>query len=341
MLCLGIETTAHTFGISLVDGTRQGKDAILCNVKDVYKTEQGGMIPSELADHHVAVSQKVLRQALDVASEVLKKNLTVHDIDCIAFSNAPGIGNALRVGGFVARYLSVITNKPLVPVNHCIAHLEIARLVTPAKDPVLLYASGANTQVIAYDAGKYRIFGETLDMGIGNFLDSFGRLLGMGFPAGPTIQQYAEKAVEQKLPYVPLPYSVKGMDVSFGGMFTNLKRKIAEKAYTPEQLCYSAQETAFAMLLEVSERAMAHCQKNELILGGGVACNTRLKEMAKLMCEARNATGHVPDNEFLVDNAAMIAWTGLVMFKAGIFVTAEKADINPYERTDDVVVTWR
>ena len=227
--------------------------------------------------------------------------------------------------------------KPLVGVNHCIAHLEIGRMLSGFKDPVLLYASGANTQVIAYDGGKYRIFGETLDIGVGNFIDSFARFIGLGFPGGPKIEKLASKSKN----YIELPYTVKGMDVSFSGLLTNLKTKYNSKKYKIEDLAYSMQETVFAMLTEVSERAIAHCEKNELVLGGGVACNKRLQNMCSIMCKERDAKFFCPDNEFLVDNAAMIAWTGLLMYKADETVTVKNSGIRPYERTDDVNVTWR
>jgi glycoprotease/Kae1 family metallohydrolase len=231
----------------------------------------------------------------------------------------------------------VLLKKPLIGVNHCIAHLEVGSLCTEAKDPVLLYASGANTQVIAYDGGKYRIFGETLDIGVGNFLDSFARYVGLGFPGGPKIYELALKGKE----FIELPYSVKGMDVSFGGLLTNLKQKFDSGKYKLEDLCYSLQETVFAMLLEVSERALAHCDKKELLLGGGVACNKRFQEMANIMCKEYGAKCFIPANEFLVDNAAMIAWTGILMHKAGIETKIEDSIIKPYERTDDVDVVWR
>jgi len=170
MLCLAIESTAHTFGAAVV--TDEGK--VLSNVKDVYTTEKGGMVPGDVADHHVRVCGDVVREALERAKVTLK------DIDLIAFSQSPGLGHALRIGAFAARTLCVLHDIPLVGVNHCIAHLEIGRLVTDAQDPVLLYASGANTQIIAYDSGKYRIFGETLDQGVGNLLDSFARYIGLG-----------------------------------------------------------------------------------------------------------------------------------------------------------------
>jgi len=225
---------------------------------------------------------------------------------------------------------------PIVPVNHCVAHLEIGR-VTGAKNPVMLYASGANTQIIAYAAGKYRIFGETLDIGVGNFIDNFARYAGAGFPGGPKIQEMAEKG---KI-LVDLPYTVKGMDVAFSGMLTNLKQKIESQKYDINDLAYSLQEIAFAMLIETSERALAHTGKSELLLGGGVGCNSRLQEMARIMCKERRAKFFVPERGLLVDNAAMIAFLGEIMFKKGIKIDAEKADIKPRQRTDEVDVKWR
>jgi len=142
---------------------------------------------------------------------------------------------------------------------------------------------------------------------------------------------------------IELPYSVKGMDVAFAGLLTNLKQKYDSNDYTKEELCYATQETVFAMLVEVSERAMAHTGKKELLLGGGVACNKRLQEMCKTMCKERNAKMFVPDNQFLVDNGAMIAWLGYLMHKKG---KSKKLDISecsiqPYLRTDDIDVDWR
>ena len=227
-------------------------------------------------------------------------------------------------------------NVPLVGVNHCIAHLEIGKLMTKATDPVLLYASGANTQIIAYDGGKYRVFGETLDQGIGNALDQFARHIGLGFPGGPKIEKLALNGKK----YIELPYVVKGMDVSFSGILTNLKQKFDSKKYSVEDLAYSMQETIFAMLVEVSERAMAHTGKNELVIGGGVGCNKRLREMCRIMCEERNGKFFAPPNEVLIDNGLMIAWQGMLQKKQGTKKFCS-IDIRPYERTDDIVVKWK
>lgn len=325
MISLGIESTAHTFGAGIINDKK-----VLANITDSYTTEKGGIDPSEATLHHKKVADKVIQDALE------KAKLKIEDIDLISFSQGPGLPPCLVVGMEKAKELARKYNKPLIGVNHCIAHLEIGKLLTKTKNPVLLYISGANTQVIAYDGGKYRIFGETLDKGVGNFLDGFAKALGLGFPGGPKIEQLAKK----KKKYIELPYVVKGMDISVSGILTNLKQKI-EKGYKAEDLAYSCQETVFAMLIEIAERAMHHTEKKELLLGGGVACNKRLQEMAQLMCRDNNFKCYILENQFNVDNGAQIANLGIIEYKSGVRMNIDKIDIKPRERTDDVQVTWR
>jgi len=328
-MILGIESTAHTFGIGLAD-----KGKILANVKDSYTTEKGGIIPLEATKHHLQIKEKIYQEALE------KANVKEKEITGIAFSQGPGLSPCLLIGLRFAKELAEKLKIPVIPVNHCIAHLEIGRL-TGCKNPVLLYASGANTQIISYSSGKYRIFGETLDIRLGNLLDTFARYAGLGFPGGPRIAKLAEKARKEKAEYVELPYSVKGMDVAFSGLLTNLKQKLESGKYKLEDLSYSLQETSFAMLIETSERALAHLNKSELLLGGGVACNSRLQEMCKIMCQEREAKLFVPEPGFLVDNGAMIAFLGEIMFTKGIKISIKEADIKPRQRTDDVDVSWK
>ena len=328
---LAIETTAHTFGIAILSIEKQPK--ILVNIKNSYSTNEGGMIPMEVAKHHKEIADKLYEEALKQA------NIKEQDIEVVAFSNAPGLAPCLLEGMSFAKKITEKLSCPLVPVNHCIAHLEIGEL-TGAEDPVLLYASGANTQIIAYEAGKYRIFGETLDMGVGNFIDTFARYAGLGFPGGPKISQEADKA--NKEDYIELPYSIKGMDVAFSGILTKLRQMLESKKYSLPQLSYSMQETVFAMLVEASERALAHTGKKELLLGGGVACNKRLQEMCRIMCKERGCKMFCPENSLLVDNAAMIGYLGLKMYKAGLGTKDyDSIDIQPRQRTDDVEVTWK
>lgn len=327
-IVLGIESTAHTFGIGIV---KDGK--ILINVRDMYSTQNGGIIPSDAAKHHREISEKIYFESLE------KAGIEEKEIDAISFSQGPGLPPCLSEGIKFAKKIAEKLNVPLVPVNHCIAHLEIGK-ITGAKNPLMLYTSGANTQIIAYESEKYRIFGETLDIGVGNFIDTFAREMGIGFPGGPEIQKLALQGKN----YIELPYVVKGMDISLSGILTNLKQKFESKKYSKEDLAYSMQETVFAMLVETAERALAHTGKKELLLGGGVACNTRLQEMCKKMCDERGVKFFVPEKSLLVDNGAMIAFLGEIMFKKKIRINKkdfDKLEIKSRQRTDEVEVKWR
>lgn len=243
----------------------------------------------------------------------------------------------------VARTLSQIWNKPLIGVNHCIGHIEMGRLITGAQNPTVLYVSGGNTQVIAYENKRYRIFGETIDIAVGNCLDRFARVLKLSNDPSPgfNIEQMAKKGAK----YFELPYCVKGMDVSFSGLLSFIETKgpkvLKEKKFTAEDLCFSLQETVFAMLVEITERAMAHCNSKEVLIVGGVGCNLRLQEMMKQMCEERNAFLFATDERFCIDNGAMIAQAGHCMFEQGMFSPLEKTTVTQRYRTDEVEIKWR
>ena len=326
MLCLGIEGTAHTVGVGIVDSECN----ILANELKMYRPEKGGIHPREAANHHAEHIVPVMREA------VKKAGIGYGDIDLVAFSQGPGLGPCLRTVATSARALSLSLGVPIMGVNHCVAHLEIGRRTENCENPVLLYVSGGNTQIIAFANGKYRVFGETLDIGIGNMLDKFGRELGMDFPSGAEIERRA--GASENL--VALPYSVKGMDVSFSGMLTaalNLHRK----GDTIEDLSFSIQETAFAMLTEVTERAMAHTGIEEVLLGGGVAANKRLRDMLETMAEARGAKFAVPPQKLCIDNGAMMAWLGIIMYEGGVRMDVSDTVIRQRFRTDEVDVQWR
>ncbi|AEC51742.1 putative DNA-binding/iron metalloprotein/AP endonuclease [Pyrococcus sp. NA2] len=324
MLALGIEGTAHTLGIGIVTEKK-----VLANVFDTLTSEKGGIHPKEAAEHHARLMKPLLRRALEEAK------VSIEDIDVIAFSQGPGLGPALRVVATAARALAIKYKKPIVGVNHCIAHVEITKMFG-VKDPVGLYVSGGNTQVLALEGGRYRVFGETLDIGIGNAIDVFARELGLGFPGGPKLEKLAEKGEK----YIELPYAVKGMDLSFSGLLTEAIRKYRSGKYRAEDLAYSFQETAFAALVEVTERAVAHTEKEEVVLVGGVAANNRLREMLKIMTEDRGIKFFVPPYDLCRDNGAMIAYTGLRMYKAGISFKLEDTIVKQKFRTDEVEITW-
>lgn len=327
MICCGIESTAHSFGIAIVSD-KNGKCNILANEKHSVTTKEGGLIPRELADHHYQHAIPVLKKALEKAS------LAIKDIDVIAFSQGPGIGNALRAGAVAARALALSNNKPILGVNHCVGHIEIGKALTEAKDPIVVYVSGANTQIIGYEKGRYRVYGETLDIGLGNLLDSFGRKLGLGFPAGPVLDRMYFEGKQ----YVELPYTVKGMDLAFSGLGTAAAQKIGKERQ--EDLAYSVLHNAFAMVTEVAERALAHTEKKEILLTGGVAASKALREMLEKMCEDRGARLFVPPFEACLDNGLLPAWLGLIEYRAGNRMKAEETAINPRQRTDSIEANW-
>ena len=332
MAVLGIEGTAHTIGVGIVAERAPGRVQVLANERAMLRPASGGIVPREAAHHHAEAGPRLLESAL------AKAKLAPEELDGVAFSQGPGLAPCLRVAATMARALALRAGKPLVGANHCVAHLEIGRGVSGAEDPMLLYASGGNTQVLAFARGRYRVFGETLDVGLGNALDKFARDNGIPFPGGPEVERLAAQADPAVLR--PLPYTVKGMDLSFAGIATAAQRLVHDGVALPEA-CHAFQEHAFAALVEVAERALAHTGKPELVLGGGVACNARLQAMAKAMCGDRGATLHCPPRDLLVDNGAMIAWLGLQQLRAGATIPVEQSPVLPHQRTDMVEVTWR
>jgi tRNA A37 threonylcarbamoyltransferase TsaD len=128
------------------------------------------------------------------------------------------------------------------------------------------------------------------------------------------------------------------MDLSFSGLSTAATE--AAKKYDLEDVCYSLQETAFAMLVEVTERAMAHAEKKEAMLVGGVGANKRLGEMLNIMCEERGARFFLPPRKYMGDNGSMIAYTGMIMLKSGMVTSLADSKVRPGYRTDDVEVKW-
>ena len=323
-IVLGVESTAHTAAVGLI--TSEGE--ILSNIRAVYVPEEGGIHPREAANHHSEKLPFLFKAAFE------ESNLKPQDVSLVAYARGPGLGPCLRTGATAARAFAYSNDIPLLGVNHCVAHLEIG-ILEGATDPVLLYLSGGNTQVIAYAAGRFRVFGETLDIGIGNGLDKFAREAGMGFPGGPKLEKIAEGPE-----LLDLPYSVKGMDLAFSGLMTSAKSKL-DSGYSLASVAYSVQETAFAMACEVSERALAHTGKKELVLGGGVACNSRLREMAMIMSQERGIKCFVPERALCVDNGVMIAWLGCKMMSVDYNISEKDNIVDQKYRTDMVEVTWR
>jgi len=327
MISLGIEGTAHTLGVGIVK-----EDHILADVKKTYTPTEGGIYPREAARYMADNAGAAVTEAIE------KAGIRKEDVNLVSFSQGPGLGPCLGNAGVAARALALHLGVPIIGVNHCVAHIEIGNLRAKQEhsrwvQPLVLYVSGGNTQILMFKEGRYRVFGETLDIGVGNMLDKFGREAGLGHPAGPKIEEIALKGKE----FIDLPYVVKGNDLSFSGIFTEAMKCIGKVPL--EDLCYSLQETSFAMMTEATERALCHLKSDCLLLTGGVANNKRLQEMLTLMAEENGVMFSVPKG-YCGDNGAMIAWTGLLMYENGVRHNIADTAVNQDFRTDQVEISW-
>ena len=325
---LGVEGTAWAASAALYDART---DTVTIET-EAYQPESGGIHPREAAEHMTEYLPVVVESVLDTA----RKDVAHHPpVDAVAFSRGPGLGPCLRLTGTAARALAQRLDVPLVGVNHMVAHLEIGRHGSGFDSPVCLNASGANAHLLGYQNGRYRVLGETMDTGVGNAIDKFTRHLGWSHPGGPKVEAAARDGA-----YVDLPYVVKGMDFSFSGIMSAAKEAV-DDGVPVEDVCHGLQENIFAMLTEVSERALSLTGSEELVLGGGVGQNQRLREMLASMCEQRGADFFVPENRLLRDNAGMIAVLGAKMYAAGDTVAIEDSAVDANFRPDQVPVTWR
>ncbi len=324
MIVIGLEGTSHTFSCGIVN--EKGK--ILANEKSVYSPPLGkGIIPADATRHHEKVKDEVLNKSLE------KAKLALNDIDIVSYSAGPGLAPCLLVCSNFANEISTKYNKPLIPVHHGLGHIEIGQLTTGAKDPIIVYLSGGHTAIIGYIESYYRIFGETENITLGNVVDMLARELGLPSPGGPEVEKLALNGK-----YIGLPYTVKGCDLSFSGTLTAAINKFKRGA-SKEDVCYSIQETCFSMITEVTERALAHTGKNEVLLVGGVAANKRLQSMLGTMTEERGGKLYVVPHEYSGDQGAMIGWVGLLAYKSN-WTSNLKDKINPKWRIDDVKITW-
>ncbi|KAL8723450.1 MAG: hypothetical protein Q9225_000281 [Loekoesia sp. 1 TL-2023] len=349
MIALGLEGSANKLGVGVILHPPKGGPAqILANIRHTFVSPPGeGFLPKDTAKHHRTWVVRLVKQALTEAG------ITVDDVDCICYTKGPGMGAPLQSVAVSARMLSLLWNKKLVGVNHCVGHIEMGREITGALNPVVLYVSGGNTQVIAYASQRYRIFGEALDIAVGNCLDRFARTLNISnHPApGYNIEQMAKKGKH----LLDLPYTVKGMDCSFSGILASIdilaarlekdpfgwKDEVTEEIITREDLCFSLQETVFSMLVEITERAMAHVGSNQVLIVGGVGCNERLQQMMGRMAKDRGGSVYATDERFCIDNGIMIAHAGLLAYKTGFTTLLEDSTCTQRFRTDEVLVKWR
>ena len=327
MLGLGIESTAHTFSCAILE--KKGKKGrILSDIRKIYRPPDGeGIHPREASRHHAENSPEVLSECLQKAS------VKMTDLDIISYAAGPGLGPCLRIGAVVARSLASYYKIPVYPVNHALGHIELGKMLTGAKDPLVLLVSGGHTMILAFLSKKWRVFGETLDITLGQLLDQIGRSAGFASPCGTKIEELASKSTN----YVNLPYVVKGNDVSFSGLLSATKQIMSKGL---ENACFSLQETAFAMIGEATERALSFTGKKELLIVGGVAANKRLSEILQSICKRHNCKFFVSPREYAGDCGSQISWTGLLESSTKQGVSLEETFVRQSWRLDTVEVMY-
>jgi N6-L-threonylcarbamoyladenine synthase len=304
---------------------------ILSDARDAYASAPGtGIHPREAAEHHGEVAARVVAEALRRA------HVTARELSGVAVALGPGLGPCLRVGATVARALAGYFQIPLVGVNHAIGHIEIGTLTTGAKDPLVVLVSGGHTAIAAFSGGRWRIFGETEDITLGNLYDMFAREIKLPSPAGAEIERLAAKTSD----FLQLPYAVKGNDVSYSGLLTASLSKLRSGA-TLEEVCYSMQEVSCSMLAEAVERSLAYTAKKELLLTGGVAANRILQEKLAEVARLHDAKFYVVQQSYTGDNGPQIAWTGILALRAGVTTPIAHARVRAKWRLEDVDIPWR
>jgi glycoprotease/Kae1 family metallohydrolase len=235
----------------------------------------------------------------------------------------------------VSRALSSFLGKPLVPVHHGVAHLDIAMSIAHANNPLAVLVSGGHTSILVHLGNRWRVYGETQDITLGNLLDMFAREAKLPSPGGVSVERESKNGHS----LLDLPYTVKGNDVAYSGLLTAAIQSL-KRGTDLADICYSLQEIAFSMLAEAVERSLVQTKRSEVLIAGGVAANSKLKEMIRSVAEDHGASFHPVPLEYSGDCGAQIACSGKLAFDHKVTVSTSDSYITPRWRIDEVDVPW-
>ena len=326
MNVLGIETSCDdTAAAVITDGTII-KSNIVASQSDMHK-KYGGIIPEIASREHFTSLIPVVNEALEQAS------LTYKNIDAIAVTNGPGLAGSLLIGVNSAKGLSMSWDKPLIGINHLEGHIYSAWLEDLEPDHqagfplVCLIASGGHTDlVVMKDHLDYKLIGKTRDDAAGEAFDKAARVLGLGFPGGPEIQKMSEEALET-VAALPRPAIKDSLDFSFSGLKTALVRKAEAEGFYPvidnngpsrqqtTEYSFAFQEAIVDCLVRNTVKAVSENNAKGVILGGGVAANSRLRQK---MNDAIDVPVFVPRPGLCTDNGAMIGAAAFFNLQNGL-----------------------
>lgn len=318
---LAIETSCDETAAAIVTSERE----ILAN--EVYSQikqhqEYGGVVPEIASRAHVEFIEGVVQNALT------KANLKIENIDAIAVTSGPGLIGGLIVGVMFAKGLAYSANKPLIGVNHLEGHALTTRLTDDTQFPflLLLVSGGHCMYAIVEGVGKYTIIGKTIDDALGEAFDKTAKMIGLDYPGGPKIEQFAKLGDEKRFKF-PKPLLNKGgCDFSFSGLKTAVLREVNNLGKTTQvdinDVCASFQKTACDIIIDRTKNAITVFKQQfpeakNFVISGGVSANQYICTELKTLLQNNNMQFFAPPIKLCTDNAAMIAWAGLERFKKG------------------------
>ncbi len=329
---LGIETSCDETAAAVIDDRR----SIFSNVINSQTQHQiyGGVVPEIASRAHIDNIESVVKEAMHHAG------IGFHDLDAIAVTAGPGLIGGVIVGLMYAKGLSAATKKPLICINHLEGHALTCRLTDSVSFPyLLLLVSGGHCQFIICEAlGKYKIIGGTLDDALGEAFDKTAKMLGLGYPGGPIVEQYAAKGDENRFKFTLPLQGQKNCDFSFSGLKTAVLKEVENLgASITEQdkydLCASFQKIATLSVIDrighAVENYLSHYGPKRFVLAGGVAANKYIGDKLKAYLKEKGFEFYSPPLKLCTDNAAMIAWAGIEHFKTGL---QHRLDFEPKAR---------
>ena len=321
-IILGIESSCDETAASLITENEQGIATILSSIvssqADVHK-EFGGVVPELAARSHIEKIDLITKKAID------ESGVKLEEVDAIATTAGPGLIVCLSVGLSFGKAMAASLGKPFIAVNHLEGHALSPRLNSKLDYPyLLLLISGGHTQFLNVQGlGKYKRLGTTIDDAVGEAFDKTAKLLGIEFPGGPQIEEYAKKGDPNKYE-LPKPILHRGgCNLSFAGLKTAVLR-ITKQIKTDQEkydLAASFQKTIEEILYKKSKVAFKEFKNvngdkaNTFVVAGGVAANKRIREVLTTLCEEENFEAIFPPVNLCGDNAAMIAMVGLEKYK--------------------------
>jgi N6-L-threonylcarbamoyladenine synthase len=318
-LVLGIETSCDETGIGVVRGTTLLADATASSVDEHARF--GGVVPEVASRAHLEAMVPTVRRALDAAGVGLR------DLDAVAVTSGPGLAGALLVGVAAAKAYAVALDLPLYGVNHLAAHVAVDVLEHgPLPEPAIaVLVSGGHSSILRVDDVTQALepLGSTVDDAAGEAFDKVARLLGLGFPGGPVVDRTARQGDRDAIAFPRSMLREATYDVSFSGLKTAVARWVEARQAAGEpvpvaDVCASFQEAVVDVLTAKAVRACREQGIGSLLLGGGVAANSRLRALAQERCATAGLALRVPRPGLCTDNGAMVAALGSRLVAAGV-----------------------